>query len=956
MLKRITALFLVMLLCSFPITAPAEEKVAQNNTLSDKAAKILTDFGVIENTVNLSEPVLRDVFLCMTMIICGTENVDTEGNSYTDVTNDNPYKNAIETATKIGLVQGIGDGLFGPSSEITKETAAKILVKILGYEPYAEAYGGYPGGYLSVASMLGILKGVVIGDGSGCLMSDACIMIYNAMNTDVLQKKGYPDTTFFSEEGKNPMNLYMGIETFCGTITANDITSLDGGNGVRSGFVKIENELFDENESDAGKFIGLPVKAYFKVTENDNKTLLSVEMQNYVKKTFITAENISDKTSSSKLYFLTDKTNLKSHKISSSPTIVYNGKVFSGTLSQKILKPENGSVTLYDINGNKTADVLVIENSLTYVVNDITSCKITDKYGKPDLLLNTEDDSQHIYIERDGEEIPFSDIAENDVLSVCISLDGKYIKIIDCNNKFRATLTEKGTDYIIADGRQYEIAKGNEKAFENLSIGETKRFYLTYDEKAAGFGSPSGSRNLYAYIIAGALEKKGVDNERTASLRVFTSEDELKTLKTADTILLDNSSYSTKDEKYNGKRFLEDLEEYNSYAGRNVIKNQLVQIELNNDEQITSVTRPINNTAKDGGNGAHTDGFSLDYTFHSESAHTSYKGFGIVAGQYGVKGSRGIKAPSPEMWNLYYKTLYGLSGNSENSVSLNDIEKSFSVFTPSEEWYNDYLIYHIDLYNVNEARCPEILVEQKSGGTSSSVVPLEFFAVEKIVTALDDDGAIVNKIYGCYKGVYSGYIIDTEAEAFKNNPSLAVVYPGDVICVSLDSLDRIKNIIKMFTMNPYNDTEYDPDADVGAKRTYLLNSKSYDVWTLSRSNTQTNIADYERCRNSSWDATGRVIHGKIQNYDGSLFTISLGENKDGIKIPERMLGTDQTKIYVYDETNHTVRIGSKNDIEPRNERQTAVIRNKWMGNMETILINRDKNPSEPIYWIGAYTD
>ena len=94
-----------------------------------------------------------------------------------------------------GVLSGVGDGLFAPKSVVLPEQVAKVLVSILGYDAWAQAKGGYPYGYMSVASDLGLFDGVSIKD-NNLLLGDLKIMLVNVLATPV------PDKTLVAQNGE----------------------------------------------------------------------------------------------------------------------------------------------------------------------------------------------------------------------------------------------------------------------------------------------------------------------------------------------------------------------------------------------------------------------------------------------------------------------------------------------------------------------------------------------------------------------------------------------------------------------------------------------------------------------------------------------------------------------------------------------------------------------------------
>ena len=63
----------------------------------------------------------------------------------------------VAFASDRGIINGYGNGMFGPTDPVTYEQMAKMLVCAWGYGDMAEERGGYPDGYLDMALELGIL-------------------------------------------------------------------------------------------------------------------------------------------------------------------------------------------------------------------------------------------------------------------------------------------------------------------------------------------------------------------------------------------------------------------------------------------------------------------------------------------------------------------------------------------------------------------------------------------------------------------------------------------------------------------------------------------------------------------------------------------------------------------------------------------------------------------------------
>ena len=118
--------------------------------------------------------------------------IDTD---FSDVTADHWASGYIMAANMAGIVNGYGNGNFGPNKELTYEQAMKMLVCTLGYAPKAEASGGYPTGYMLVANQVGITKGTKHFTGPIERLTMAKLL-YNSLTVPLMEQ-----TSFGSVDG-----------------------------------------------------------------------------------------------------------------------------------------------------------------------------------------------------------------------------------------------------------------------------------------------------------------------------------------------------------------------------------------------------------------------------------------------------------------------------------------------------------------------------------------------------------------------------------------------------------------------------------------------------------------------------------------------------------------------------------------------------------------------------------
>lgn len=99
--------------------------------------------------------------------------------AFTDVPVGHWANAYVGKAAESGVVNGYGNGKFGPSDPVTYEQAVTMIVRAIGYGKDAEVRGGYPDGFLNLAENLGLLEGISAQKNEALSRADIAILLYN---------------------------------------------------------------------------------------------------------------------------------------------------------------------------------------------------------------------------------------------------------------------------------------------------------------------------------------------------------------------------------------------------------------------------------------------------------------------------------------------------------------------------------------------------------------------------------------------------------------------------------------------------------------------------------------------------------------------------------------------------------------------------------------------------------
>ncbi len=153
--------------------AAAVEKLAGEGIITgDENGKFNPD-----NTITRAE-----VAAMICRMMGGEESAKSFSESpFTDVPAKHWAAGYIKWSVDFGIINGYGDGKFGPEDSVTYEQVVKMLVCSRGWEEEAENAGGYPNGYLEVAEQIGITKDMIFTASNNAPRSAVAQMIANTL-------------------------------------------------------------------------------------------------------------------------------------------------------------------------------------------------------------------------------------------------------------------------------------------------------------------------------------------------------------------------------------------------------------------------------------------------------------------------------------------------------------------------------------------------------------------------------------------------------------------------------------------------------------------------------------------------------------------------------------------------------------------------------------------------------
>lgn len=397
----------------------------------------------------------------------------------------------IAQAAGQGIVNGYGDGNFGPDDKVLYEQVVKMLVETLGYGPYVADQGGYPTGHLTAASRYGILEGVVGGaQGAEANRGMVAQMVYNAIDTPLMDRWTYgANAEYVIYNGKGDYDYVsllsrdLGVKKFTGIVSENVVTSLLAANTIdteEDAEIMVDFDYTDdyynydcdeiatiyEADSNAGELLGMHVSMYVKESGRKGEyEVISAAASTKNKVVEFALDQYAGYENGYIKYYKNESdrqtTNLRVEAYatatvdgdeyrSAGADLIYNNVAVAGSdedfedALNEVLQPKSkfsGKVKLVDNDSTAGYDVVFVEIGAPAVVEEVAaSGKVTfyndvkNSLGdRIDIIFDEEDNLQIIELTKGGVAIDYTELKEWDVLSILYNDDANYYvaKVLD---------------------------------------------------------------------------------------------------------------------------------------------------------------------------------------------------------------------------------------------------------------------------------------------------------------------------------------------------------------------------------------------------------------------------------------------------------------------------------------------------------------------------------------------
>ena len=186
-----TALALAAALCRSLVPGAGAAFTDIPDDTTQVAAATLQGLGVVSGTSGApfspNETLPRAQMCAMAVNAMGlSDQVSTGGRKtlFSDVSPSAWYNGYVNVAYGEGLINGYGNGTFGPDDPVTYGQVAAVLLRMLGYTS-AEVGSLWPLDYTDFCDGLGLSQGLALAPNDSLTRGEAAVLLYRALLENV---------------------------------------------------------------------------------------------------------------------------------------------------------------------------------------------------------------------------------------------------------------------------------------------------------------------------------------------------------------------------------------------------------------------------------------------------------------------------------------------------------------------------------------------------------------------------------------------------------------------------------------------------------------------------------------------------------------------------------------------------------------------------------------------------
>lgn len=558
-LNKVLAMLVVFMMVVSTVAFASFTDVAKDSTYN-VAIKVGTDLGLFtgyeDGSFKPEGEITRAEFAAIVVRLKGQE-AQAEGaksaTMFADVPADHWAAGYINIAVRLGIINGYGDGNFGPSDLVEYQDAITMIVRALGYEPAIGA-AGYPTGYLTKAGDLGLTANVSGVNGIAINRGTVAQIVFNALDVPLMTQSGYGTFTqyvvndgFSSTNGtqnvkKTILSENHNIVKVQGIVESSSVSTSTSNTATEKVRFDVTNALYNKfnindrnmevGSSDAAAYVGKKVIAFVHYNEFENVATIASIYEAAIADTMAVAledlETVPASYEGDWTYY-NENGRLATVSVAKKANVYINGinlTEVKNTAAYAKLATMSGTVEFALLDSTNTTadyDTVYITAVKPFVVDTVKASTSTvrakNKLGMTSIIRYNEEDgiNDATLYGADGAEMDWADLEENDVLmlSYVETTAGKFVYVAEvANNTVEGRVDGLSGDKddtsreVTIGSVAYKVAIGAE-ADGAIKAGDQGIFYLDANDNIVYFDVTTAVSKNYGYVIATAKPVEG---------------------------------------------------------------------------------------------------------------------------------------------------------------------------------------------------------------------------------------------------------------------------------------------------------------------------------------------------------------------------------------------------------------------------------------------------------------
>ena len=844
-----------------------------------------------------------------------------QSTNFSDVPSSHWASGYIATANSMGIVEGYGNGLFGPEDPVKYEEILTMIIRAMGYDPMVNSRGSaWPGNYVSVASSIGVKSTEGGSVGREAPRKVVASLVYSALKAPLMEVVSWGSQTEYAiMDGKGDRDLETLLsENFDAyvikaLVDTTDKASLSSSSEAQEDCAELEildgydveyfEELKDDEELlevyDNGMLrnhLGAVITAFvreddsngaeyellaFSVLDKDEDVVVINDTANIVTDgSAKSTKNFGDDNDSRPVLVYYDEDDDKeSCTIDKEAKILINNVFYAGVkdadVDETVFDVDDGTVTLRDTDSDGYYDLIQIDTVLVFVVDEINEkyLKITDANNYYSAIRFDDyynDDITYSITTTDGKSLDFEDLRQYDVLSIkanALKENGKidteeadYYEIVVCRDIVEGMVKTKGTDN---NGKPEYGIDGEDytivpNIIEELQLGDEGNFHLDAKGRIAYYTVSENSNYSYGYIVKIGYDTGSFDDE--ILIKMVKDNGKVETFETPSKYITiyDEDGDSHRVHYGSATSSYESIDDW-----EDELEGALVAYKLNTADEINKIYLPEDRDDK-------ASTFSLDKSLTNARYKESTESIGTV--------------------DVDEDTIVFFIP--DDATDEDDIEVGTIAGLEDDEYYD------VDAYHMTSDYVARLLVVKSEMTSVSLKDNIYLVKGTSMATMQDEDDEVSQRIEAYHNGELVKLWVDPDEEEFD-------VERGDAIAVKLNSSGYITNVVVLYDID---DAEIWEASRVMYEGEYVEDLKTVAGYvTYKKSKSITIATDPEDTDAESFyakDANVYIVDGISSRSAVKLADFSdieEYEDNEDLIVFARIYEDDITDIVIYDD-------------------------------------------------------